>query len=394
MNINDVFSSDKGACSGCTACYNVCPAQAIKMESDEEGFLYPKIITSQCIDCELCFKICPQMNHSSNVHSERTAYAVTAKNEELCRQSSSGGVFSLLATAILEENGVVFGAAFDDDLSVKHIAIDSVDELHRLRGSKYMQSNLGDCYQQVKTALEQKKKVLFSGTPCQIAGLNAFLKKEYDNLLLIDIICHGAPSPKVWKRYIDEKQKRENIKIEKVNFRDKKYGWKKYCFSYVDELGREHYEEMKDNVFMKGFLANLYLRPSCHMCKEKTFHKKSDITLADFWGIEKLYPNLLNENGVSLVTINTSKGNSMFQNVAPNSECFQVDMKKAVRYNTAAIQSSKKNKNRETFFSAFLHENRAIDDIIEKHYKDYSLRKKCSVFIRKKIKSIISKFTS
>lgn len=390
MDINDIISLDTGECSGCTACYNMCPTQAIQMERDTEGFLYPKIDTERCIACELCYKVCIQAKQPLRKQYERVGYAVRAKEDNLCIQSSSGGVFSLLATVILKENGIVFGAVLDDELLVKHIAIDSIDMLDKLRGSKYMQSNMGNCYQYVKSLLEQGKKVLFSGTPCQIAGLKAFLNKEYDHLFLIDLICHGVPSPMVWKQYIDERQKREHITIKSVNFRDKKYGWKEYGFSYTDEFGREFYEKMNENHFMKGFLSDLYLRPSCYMCKEKTWDKKSDITLADFWGVEKLYPELVNKNGVSLVTINTPKGNNIFVGISKDCEYTQVDIRAAIQCNTAAIQSAKKNKNREAFFSAMVHENQEIDALIEKHYKSYTMRKKCSVFIRKKIKNIIN----
>ena len=266
----------KKDCCGCHACVSVCAHRAITMQSDVEGFLYPVVDRDLCTNCGLCEQACPVINQASS-RKPLKVYAAKSNDEELRRQSSSGGIFTLLAEAVIHEGGVVFGARFDGQWNVVHSWTDTPDGLVAFRGSKYVQSVIGNTYNEAKEFLRQGRKVLFTGTPCQIAGLKKFLRKDYDNLLTVDIICHGVPSPLVWQNYIDEMRTKGDI--VDVSFRDKTYGWAQYAFSlsYVtpsvdaSEFLERHTALIprSENVFMRGFLANLYLRPSCYACPSR-----------------------------------------------------------------------------------------------------------------------------
>lgn len=329
--------SNKKDCCGCSACAEKCPKQCITLKEDSEGFLYPLINQSQCIDCGLCEKVCPVINQSEKRLPLHT-YAAINTNEDIRLQSSSGGIFTLLAEEVLAEKGVVFGACFDENWEVKHDYTESMEGLAVFRGSKYVQSQMGDNYKRVRNFLKQGRKVLFSGTPCQIVGLKRFLQKEYEDLLTVDFICHGVPSPKVWSMYLDEtcgkiieqsgknsafsalSNGKERFYIEAISFRYKILGWKK--FSFLLKLNLDYIkggknsaglcEPFSENIFMKGFLANLYLRPSCHQCAAKSGKSGSDITIADYWNIQQVMPEFDDDKGTGLVLINTSKGEKKY----------------------------------------------------------------------------------
>ena len=238
---------DKSLCCGCTACASVCPKQCITMQEDEEGFLYPVVNASLCIDCNLCQKVCSELHHM-NVRMPLHVYAAKHKDEQVRLASSSGGIFTLLAEKIIDEGGVVFGARFDARWEVVHDYTETKEGLAVFRGSKYVQSRLEDCYYKVKSFLQQGRKVMFSGTPCQIAGLKNYLRKDDDNLLTVDVVCHGVPSPKVWRMYLNEiiarKSKKNSVlshhsngkvKIQSIDFRSKSSGWKRYSFALSSE---------------------------------------------------------------------------------------------------------------------------------------------------------------
>lgn len=307
---------DKKDCCGCNACVQKCPKRCIAMEEDYEGFLYPKVNKALCINCGLCEKVCPIINKGKSCSPKRT-YAIKNRDEEIRRQSSSGGFFTFIAENIIKDGGVVFGARFDDNWEVVHDYTETLEGLSFFRGSKYVQSRIEDNFKKVEFFLKQGRKVLFSGTPCQVAGLKLFLCKEYDNLLTVDFVCHGIPSPGVWRRYLKEKvmkvcDKKKNVRIEDLSFRNKKTGWKNYSFSmklveatndgiiyvkYFSELSR-------NNIFMKGFLADLYLRPCCYTCPAKCGKSGSDITIGDLWGAPSIIGEDDDDRGTSLVLIN------------------------------------------------------------------------------------------
>lgn len=362
---------DKQKCSGCHACFNICPKQSITMVADPEGFLYPQIDSEKCIDCGLCKKACPILKDYSG--NKGMAYACMNKNEEIRMESSSGGVFTLIAELVIDRGGVVFGAAFDDELNVCHLEIKDKLGLERLRGSKYLQSTIGESYKSAKRYLEDGKTVLFSGTPCQISGLKAFLDKEYENLITQDIICHGVPSPAIWQKYLKYLSLTRNKKInkeKKPKFREKFQGWYGYSLSvfFEDEIFRQR---SGDNLYMKAFLSNLCLRQSCYTCQSKSLERESDITLADFWGIDKILPDMFDNKGTSLVIVNTKKGQRLFDEVSDKMVYKSVDIDVAVKDNPSAYKSCEKNKKRNSFMAEITAQN--FDCIVEKYVKKTSV---------------------
>lgn len=322
---------EKRECCGCNSCVQCCPRSCITMREDEEGFLYPLVNTAECVDCGLCEWVCPVL-HQAEVREPLAVYAAKNRDEEIRRQSSSGGVFTVLAEKMIEEGGVVFGARFDDRWEVVHDYTEKVEGLVAFRGSKYVQSRIEDSFKEVERFLKVGRKVLFSGTPCQVAGLKRFLRKEYDNLLTVDFICHGVPSPGVWREYLKEETARQcggknsvlshpynkinsrDVRIENISFRDKRLGWKKFSFALTLSVPVGHgvkntvllSEPLDKNIFMRGFLADLYLRPSCYACPAKSFKSGSDITIGDFWGVQAIAPDLDDDKGISVMFIHQS----------------------------------------------------------------------------------------
>lgn len=322
---------DKQKCCGCWACVQRCPRNCITMHEDEEGFSYPVVDTSVCIECGLCEKVCPILNQAE-AKRPLDVYAAINPNEEVRLNSSSGGIFTLLAEKVIADGGVVFGAQFDEHWEVVHDYCETSAGLAAFRGSKYVQSRIGACYRQAENFLKAGRRVLFSGTSCQIAGLHRFLGKEYDNLLTVDVICHGVPSPLVWRKYVEAIKTRQqsiigkntvlhlsdkNTTIAGIAFRDKSSGWKRYGFTVrsIDESNQEQIlfrEPFYENLFMGGFLKDIYLRPSCYSCPSKSGKAQSDITLGDYWGIEHQHPAMDDDKGTSLILLHTDKGRMVF----------------------------------------------------------------------------------
>lgn len=372
---------NKKDCTGCYSCENICPLNAINMEIDEEGFWYPKVLKDKCINCGLCEQSCPIIN-KKEITSLKKAYASFNKNDEIRIKSSSGGIFSVIATDIIKNNGVVYGAAFDENFDVVHICVENKSQLYKLRGSKYVQSNLNNTYKQIKEKLLEGKQVLFSGTPCQVSGLKSFLGKDYDNLFCIDLICHGVPSPKVWKKYIQEIS--NGKRISDFTFRDKSDGWKESNLVCKFENGREYREKYQDNKYIKGFIKNCFLRPSCYSCNNKTLNRCSDLTLADFWGIENILPNLDCSKGISLILVHTDKGLKKIK--ALNDEIYlkEVDIDCAIKDNSCAVESVKLTKARKKFFDYV--NNMSVNESIDK-----SLNKNIIELMFEKLKLIMLK---
>lgn len=302
-------------CCGCTACLHSCPVHCITMQEGEEGFLYPVINEEHCIHCRKCETVCP-MRRMENRNTETAAYVGYCRNEAIREQSSSGGIFSALAEWVLQQDGVVFGAAFDENFEVCHTAIETTAELGKLRGSKYVQSRLGNAYSEVKHYLEMERIVLFTGTACQIAGLKKYLNREYVNLYTVDVLCHGVPSPEIWKKYLTEQEKRYGASIEKIEFRNKKRGWNNFSMKIVFSDRQQYSVRFSEDKFMQMFLGNLDLRSSCYACPFKTIPRMSDMTIGDSWGIEKVMPDLGDDKGTSVVLVHSSKGKRMLQEVA------------------------------------------------------------------------------
>lgn len=337
----------KTDCCGCYACYNSCPKNCIEMEADEEGFAYPRINKEKCVNCGACEHLCP--GETQNKGSFLNAFAVNALSENIRRNSSSGGIFSLLAEWIIEQGGIVFGAIFDKNMRLVHGKAETLDELSRMRGSKYLQSTVGYSYQQAKKELETNRLVYFSGTPCQISGFKAFLKKDYVNLICQDIACMGVPSPALLKKYLEYEKKRTGFAINKISFRDKSSGWKNYSVKQSFSNGKIKTELAYDNLYMKAFRSKQLLRPSCYSCRVKGIKREADITLADFWGIEHVLPKIDDDKGTSLVLVHTEKGSNIFSKIKTKLHMELVDVEKAVLYNTALVCSANKPEKREGF---------------------------------------------
>lgn len=283
------------------------------MQADNEGFLYPKVDENTCVNCGLCEKVCNEQ-HPYDKREPLKVLAAINKNEEIRLKSSSGGIFYILAEKVIKEDGVVFGARFDDDWQVVIDYAEDMKGVEAFMGSKYVQARVTDAYKDAKRFLAEGRKVLFSGTPCQVAGLHKFLRKPYDNLLTVDFICHGTPSPKVWGMYLEEVIK-EGKRISSIEFRNKEKGWKNFSFNLrynEDDKTISMLSPFPQNHYMKAFLQDIILRPSCYDCKAKGCSSQSDVTIADFWGISTVFPDMDDDKGTGLVFINTDNGKEAF----------------------------------------------------------------------------------
>lgn len=414
----------KSKCTGCSACVQKCPKQCISLEEDSEGFRYPKVKLSVCIDCGLCEKVCPVLQQDKPRNPE-IVYAAKNSNLSTRLASSSGGIFALLAETILRQNGVVFGARFDKEWNVIHDYTESLNGLSVYLGSKYVQSKIGNTYKQAELFLKEGRKVLFSGTPCQIVGLKKYLRKDYDTLLTVDFVCHGVPSPMIWRDYLNEKIRPLGVDgrnmvsqlslkdlpvITGISFRDKRYGWKKYGFSVRAKSASKAdknlvsqsvevtdktllYEPHKANLYMKGFLKNLYLRPSCYACPAKCGKSGADYTLADFWGASTYVGDFDDDKGLSAVLVYKNKVNIESLDMA-----FKVvGLNDILSQNPAVIKSSRMKGGRDQFFQHYNREHQI--DLINR-YSKYTIKENIrytaiklfvSLHLAKFIKKIIRK---
>lgn len=370
---------DKVNCIGCHACFSVCPKQCISMQTDGEGFLYPKIDKKICIECGLCEKVCPILS-SIQVFTEPKAYAVVNKNLEQRMHSSSGGIFILLAEYVISKKGVVFGAKFDAEFQVVHDYAETLEDILEFRGSKYVQSRIGNTYIKAKEFLERGREVLFTGTPCQIAGLRAYLGKTYANLLTADVICHGSPSPEVWRKYVEYRENIAGASTQQMLFRYKKYGWKAYAVLFQYSNSTVYEKMMRKDLYMHGFLKNIYLRPSCYDCKFKGERRFGDITLGDFWGIQNVLPEMDDDKGTSLVLINSEKGKKVFDTIEEFIIYKEVPVEVMIKYNSAAVKSVERSSRREAFFTDL--GKLSSQKLFEKYGKD-NLKEKGMKFLKK-----------
>lgn len=336
-------------CTGCFACVNICPHTCISVITDEEGFYYPHINTDTCVNCNLCNLVCTKEQTKQARYPAIILGCRVIKDSDL-NSSSSGGMFGLFATAFLKSGGRIFAARFNEANKVYHDEIKDLSELAFYRRSKYSQSYLGDVFKRVKDRLKDGIRVLFVGTPCQVAGLLAFLRKPYPTLYCIDFVCHGVPSPGVWKEYL----KTLGSGISNISFRDKETGWPNYSFSYVQD-NVKHRQTASQNPYMRGFLHDLYLRPSCYDCKFKGFTSGADITMSDFWGVWKNHPKWNDQKGAGVLAINSNKGEQLLKMV-DKKEYEEVDVtvqQAYIDYNCSAYKCAPHNPKREIFFSRY-----------------------------------------
>lgn len=341
---------NKKDCCGCSACVQRCPRQCIALIEDEEGFLYPQVNLDSCIDCGLCERVCP-MIHQSSPRQPLNVYAAINPNDEVRHSSSSGGLFIPLAEKVIESGGVVFGVKWNHHFEAVHAYTEIKEGLIEFQGSKYVQSRVGQTFQQAEQFLKQGRQVLYSGTPCQIAALKLFLRKSYDNLLTIDFVCHGVPSPGVFRWYLNEEINKVAHRgpqgktitdstlipsiaqadvfvrdygyvIKNISFRDKRTGWRFHSFVLTLQTFMAPHKRVtrtsrsNKNAFMCGFASDLYNRPSCHDCPARSGKSGSDITLADYWGIEHVKPELDDNKGVSAITVNTDRGKQLLNSIS------------------------------------------------------------------------------
>lgn len=350
------------SCVGCSACALSCPKNCIEMHNDKYGFSHPKIINAQvCINCKLCEQSCPIVNKRNLDDKETIALAAFTKDEEIRKESSSGGIFTEIAKYVLLNDGVVFGAAYSNNWHVEHIEVKEVGNLNKLRGAKYSESKLANTYDRIKKYLNKDILVLFSGTPCQVAGLKSFLKRDYSNLICIDFICHGIPSPVAWSNYIQERMKLDGVnhKPISINQRSKITGWSNYNYSCVIEYENNlKYQSLSgSDMYMKLFCNDYILRESCANCHFKGFDRCSDITLGDFWGIWNIDVKMDDNKGTSLIMLHSDKSKDLITNISDKIVLKEVSLEDASRENPAILYSSKEKSEREKVLDSICNGN-------------------------------------
>jgi coenzyme F420-reducing hydrogenase beta subunit len=334
------------------------------MKPDNEGFLYPEIIKKNCARCNLCKDTCPAIPRARQKNNvPPVSFAAINNDEEARKNSSSGGIAGLLTEEILKQNGVVFGAKFDKNFMVVHESADDLEGVAHFRGSKYVQSSINECFRECKKYLENGRMVLFSGTPCQISGLKAYLQREYANLLCVDIICHGTPSPRVWKKYLEYREFTDKQKPREIYFRKKTPGWVNFSLLFSYTNGSQYTGSVKEDSFYKCFLQNICLRLSCYRCAYITIDRRSDITVADFWGIDHICPQMFDDRGTSLVLIHSKKGEIVFNSIKNMCTSKPVDTDTAVKSNRNNIY--KIHRNRKKFFMDL--DTLPWERLVEKH---------------------------
>lgn len=339
----------KEDCCGCHACQTACPIGCIEMVTDNEGFLYPQVNKTLCSDCKICEETCPMLKQLPQGQPP-LAYAAWCQDNSVREASSSGVIFSTLMQHTLNCNGVVFGAAFDTTMTLRHLSADNESECLKFRGSKYVQSIIGDTFKEVKSFLHQRRHVLFSGTPCQIAGLYAFLGKDDDCLLTCDVVCHGVPSPKVFAAYMADLERRQRAKVTKMSFRSKEFGWKRFSVAINFDHGREYRRILTDDPFMIGFLRDIYLRPTCHTCRFSRLPRVADISLGDFWGVAEHHPEWDDDLGTSLVLVQSPKGHAILKECMDLLVVHKADLEVAVQSNPVISGSVPEAPERTDFF--------------------------------------------
>lgn len=346
---------NKSQCCGCSACFSVCPQQCISMKKDEEGFFYPQVEKNLCVECGVCEKVCPVL-HTKKGTLLPQAYAFQIDDEASLYDCAAGGAFFAIGKKIIEQGGYVFGAAYDKDLVVRHMMARTVSELEPFRSSKYVQSDPSSCFKQVKGLLEEKKLVCYSGTPCQIAGLKAFLRKDYENLVTIDLVCKGVSSPEVFRQYIS-KMKTENGDIQGVNFKRKTYGYHSSTMSVDFTNGGKYSRGGITDLMMRSFRANICLRPSCTECAFKTGERVSDLTLFDCWHYTELTGKKDNDKGHTSILVHSEKGAKLIELCKDIASVDLISAEEAIHYDGIMVNNRVKNHDKRKEFFVALNQN-------------------------------------
>lgn len=356
---------NKEDCCGCSACAQACPKKCIDMIEDSEGFLYPRVDLSACIDCGVCEKVCPIKNQKPERSFQQTAYVVQNKDLVALRESTSGGAFSALSCWALKQGGVVFGAAYDDDLIVRHQFVDDVQSLKKFRNSKYVQSEIGNSFQQVKSFLQEGRIVLFSGTSCQIEGLLSYLRKPYENLWTVDVVCHACPSPLMFRKYKEWQKLKYAGEIKNIAFRDKYYGYK-YSTMSVFRNGKNYHEGIDTDPYLRAFFLHLSIRPSCFKCAFKKIHRPSDFTIWDCFDVENFCKEMDNDRGVTKVLCHSPRAQSLILELENYLTICEVSPKKIIEGEKELVKSVDPCERRNQFFKDL--NEMPVEECFEKYF--------------------------
>ncbi|MGM9699022.1 MAG: Coenzyme F420 hydrogenase/dehydrogenase, beta subunit C-terminal domain [Prevotella sp.] len=370
---------DKKECTGCTACMATCPKQCITMKEDEEGFLYPHVNKDVCNGCGACNKVCPVQSPILEEPFEQKAFLFQHKDEKILRESTSGGLFTALATWVIEHGGVVYGAAYDDGFVIRHVGIDSIEGLRRFRNSKYAQSVVGNSFVEVREQLRAGRRVLFSGTPCQLEGLHKFLHRDYDNLLKVDVVCHACPSPLVFRKYTDMVAGGDLKGIKDIRFRDKAYGYKYSVMAFVGNDGYIYKEGIDTDVMLRAFFNNISPRPSCFACPAKKRYRKTDFTIWDCFDVGKFSKELDNDKGVTRALVHSEKGRQIWEEIKAFGISEEIDANAAVEGVKEMVKSVEMNPRRADFFHDL---NTMTADECFRKYFPVTMRHRAEKFVR------------
>lgn len=385
-----LVEAHKKECPGCHACFNVCPVHAISMKADEEGFLYPVIDEERCIHCGLCARVCQIFNQEKDSHQIPTkAYACMNRNEGERLASSSGGVFIALVRYVISRGGCVFGAAFDAHMALSHAMAEDMEGCRAFMGSKYLQSRIGRSFGEAKKQLDKGRLVLFSGTPCQIHGLKLFLRKDYENLIAVDLACHGVPSPLVFQKYLGDLAKTHHSPVVSFRFRAKSTGWQNFSSEAAFAGGSAVTTPHGDCPFMKGFLTNLYLRPSCYACGNKEGNRWCDLTLGDYWGVSGKEADMDDDKGTSVVFTHTEKGENLLKEAGPAVIMRETSGPYALSHNSAIVRSVPENRQRRDFFRDFHKEDKTLAELVAPYIPRPTVKERIKAVIPKPLKRIL-----
>lgn len=370
---------DNKKCCGCTACESICAHCAISMKKGNDGFLYPEVDSSKCINCRLCEQVCPILSDSTIRKEDLEIYACYNPVDEVRKQSTSGGLFFLMAKYIISQKGVVFGVAFNEQFDVKYIECETLEQVSKCRGSKYVQANPSGYFVRIKKLLLSGRKVFFTGTPCHVQGLIAYLRKPYSNLYTMDFVCMGIPSSELWNSYLDNYFDRN--KIQSITFKSKNKGWHNWRFNLV-EGDIEKIIHPVDNPYFRLYLSHLSLRPSCRNCPAKGIERVSDVTVADCWGIDKVNPKFDDDKGCTLMICHSVKGKELYQNIEPLIVTTDYQREYVEKYNPYSVKSVNLTSEADKFLADY-----------QKHGAYYILKKYGELSYLKKIKKFIKQYT-
>ena len=362
---------DKTQCCGCNACGDICAHHAITYQTDIEGFWYPIVDETKCTNCGLCEKICPELNIASLKKNDfdKPVQTIAAINKRMDVRwnSTSGGAYTAFAEVMLDQGGYVSGAIYNEDFSVRNYISNNQNDLEKLRSSKYLQSNAEGLFAKIRSLLKAGEKVLACGTPCQMAALRSFLRKDYENLIIVDFICRGVNSPKVYRKYLDSLERKFGGKVVYVKAKNKELGWRNLTRKVTFDNGKSYYGVSMEDDFRRGYHTNVFCRPSCYSCQYKGFPRIADITIADYWGIEKVDKNLDNNIGTSMILLNSKKGITYFDKVKDRLEWRETAFESILGGNMALIKSISPAKiNRTQFFEDL--DKGTFDDVVKKYF--------------------------